>query len=493
MNELIKFYNLFNKKQKFYFVSFCIIFFLASIFQLLGVSSIVFAVAVFSDNETASFIQNYINIDFNTSKNKLILFISIICLLIFSALINFICLYSFVKISAIATIILETKFFNYYNNLGYFDKSPQTISIFITIFKEYIPRIRDEFLPSVFTFIYNLSLAIIIMFSVLIIATEIFFQIGIIIAVVYGSFYLLTKNKIKKYADDTIQILYKYSNFTLNFFNNFKSYKFMSSLLIEKNNNHYVKKINNLFVKQFLLQSAPRVLIELILYVGIFLLVVNVFLFNVQIPVVTLTFFAISASKAFPTINQLFASFVRIEQSIPLIKNFNIEFLNIDKYNNLNHQKDFEPLKFEKSIKLENAKFQFLKNKNDQKQFKISNLDFEIKINSITGIAGKTGSGKTTVIDILSGIFKPDEGHLSLDGVNINEKNLHQYRKNISYISQNIFLGSGTIKDIIQFGSNIDNNEKEKLEHATKKAEIFDFIDNLIQKTGKKNIINQYF
>ena len=482
MNELIKFYNLFNKKQKFYFVSFCIIFFLASIFQLLGVSSIVFAVAVFSDNETASFIQNYINIDFNTSKNKLILFMSIICLLIFSALINFICLYSFVKISAIATIILETKFFNYYNNLGYFDKSPQTISKFITIFKEYIPRIRSEFLPSVFTFIYNLSLAIIIMFSVLIIATEIFFQIGIIIAVVYGSFYLLTKNKIKKYADDTILTLYKYSNFTLNFFNNFKSYKFMSRLLIEKNNNHYVKKINNLIVKQFLLQSAPRVLIELILYVGIFLLVVNVFLFNVQIPVVTLTFFAISASKAFPTINQLFASFVRIEQSIPLIKNFNIEFLNIDKYNNLNHQKDFEPLKFEKSIKLENAKFQFLKNKNDQKQFKISNLELEIKINSITGIAGKTGSGKTTVIDILSGIFKPDEGHLTLDGVKINEKNLHQYRKNISYISQNIFLGSGTIKDIIQFGSNIDNNEKEKLEYATKKAEIFDFIDNLPDK-----------
>ena len=176
MNELIKFYNLFNKKQKFYFVSFCIIFFLASIFQLLGVSSIVFAVAVFSDNETASFIQNYINIDFNTSKNKLILFMSIICLLIFSAVINFICLYSFIKISAIATIILETKFFNYYNNLGYFNKSPQTISKFITIFKEYIPRIRSEFLPSVFTFIYNLSLAIIIMFSVLIIATEIFLQ-----------------------------------------------------------------------------------------------------------------------------------------------------------------------------------------------------------------------------------------------------------------------------------------------------------------------------
>ena len=249
----------------------------------------------------------------------------------------------------------------------------------------------------------------------------------------------------------------------------------MSKLLIEKNNNRYVKKINNLIVKQFLLQSAPRVLIELILYVGIFLLVVNIFLFNAQIPVVTLTFFAISASKAFPTINQLFASFVRIEQSIPLIKNFNIEFLNINKYNSLNYQKDFEPLKFEKSIQLENAKFQFLKNKNNQKQFKISNLDLEIKINSITGIAGKTGSGKTTVIDILSGIFKPDEGHLSLDGVKINEKNLHQYRKNISYISQNTFLGSGTIKDIIQFGSNIDNNEKEKLEYATKKAEIFDF------------------
>ena len=59
---------------------------------------------------------------------------------------------------------------------------------------------------------------------------------------------------------------------------------------------------------------------------------------------------------------------------------YNLLFLNIDKYNKLNYQKDFEPLKFEKSIKLENAKFQFLKNKNNQKQFKISNLDLEIKV-----------------------------------------------------------------------------------------------------------------
>jgi ATP-binding cassette subfamily B protein len=482
MNEIKKFYNLFNKKQKFYFVTFCIFFFLASIFQLLGVSSIVFAVAVFSDSQTSNIIENFINIDFSSSKNQYTLFISIIFLLIFSTVLNFICLYLFVKISAIATIILETKFFNYYNNLGYFDKSPKSISKFITIFREHIPRIRSEFLPSIFTFIYNLSLAIIILFSVFIVAKEIFFQIGIIITIVYGLFYLLTKNKIKNYADNTIQILDKYTNFSVNFFNNFKSYKFMNSLLIEKNNNYYVKKINNLIVKQFLLQSAPRALIELILYFGIFLLMINIFIFNTQMPAVTLTFFAISAAKAFPTINQLFASFVRIEQSIPLIKNFNKEFININKYKDFNFKKNIKSLNFEKNIKLENVKFQFLNNKNHQGQFQISNLNLIIKKNSITGIAGKTGSGKSTLIDILSGIFKPDEGCLSLDDVKINEKNLHQYRKNIGYISQNIFLGSGTIKDIIQFGSNIHNNEKEKLEYAAKKAEIFDFVNNLPEK-----------
>jgi ATP-binding cassette subfamily B protein len=482
MNALRKFYNLFNKKQKFYFITSCLILFFASFFQLLGISSIVFAVAVFSDGEITNFIKNFININFDLSQNQLILFIFIIFLLIFSSIMNFICLYSFVKISAIATVILETKFFNYYNNLGYFDKSPQTISKFITIFKEYIPRIRSEFLPSVFTFIYNLSLAIIIMFSILIIAKEIFFQIGIVITIVYGFFYLLSKNKIKNYAENTIEILSKYSNFTLNFFDNFKSYKFISRLLIEKNNNYYVKKINNLIVKQFLLQSAPRVLIELILYLGIFLLVINIFLLNAQMPLVTLTFFALSAAKAFPTINQLFASFVRIEQSIPLIENFNKEFLNINNYKNYNLKKNIEPLKFKKNIKLKNLKFQFSNDKNYQGQFKISNLNLIIKKNSITGIAGKTGSGKSTLIDILSGIFKPDGGFLFLDDVKINKKNLHQYRRNISYISQNIFLGSGTIKDLIQFGSYTDNYEDEKLEYATKKANIFDFIDNLPKK-----------
>ena len=55
-------------------------------------------------------------------------------------------------------------------------------------------------------------------------------------------------------------------------------------------------------------------------------------------------------------------------------------------------------------------------------------------------------------------------------------------RKNISYISQNIFLASGTIKEIIQFGSEKFNNDDLKLEIASKKAQIYDFINNLPDK-----------
>ena len=481
MKELIKFYNFFNKKQKIYFITFCIIFFIASVFQLMGISSIVLAVAVFSDNEAGNFINQFVDIDFSETNAKITLFILIIFFLVMSALVNFLCLYSFVKIASIATIILETKFFNYYNNLGYFQKSAQTISKYVTFFKEYIPRIRSEFLPSLFTFVYNLSLAIIIMISVLIVATELFLQIGVIIIFVYGTFYFFTKSKIKKYANDTISILYKYSNFTLNFFNNFKSYKFLNRLLIEKNNNFYVTKINNLIVKQFLLQSAPRVLIELILYIGIFLLVVNIFIFNIEIELVTLTFFAVAASKAFPTINQLFASFIRIEQSIPLLKSFNIEFSNIIEFNKRNIR-SIKPLKFEKFLNIENLSFKFLEEEKTDQLFKISNLNLEIKKNSITGIAGKTGSGKTTIVDLISGIYEPDEGCIFLDDTKIDITNLHRYRKNISYISQNIFLASGTIKEIIQFGSEKFNNDDLKLEIASKKAQIYDFINNLPDK-----------
>ena len=78
MKELIKFYNFFNKKQKIYFISFCIIFFLASAFQLMGISSIVVAVAVFSDNEAGNFINQFIDIDFSETNAKIILFILII-------------------------------------------------------------------------------------------------------------------------------------------------------------------------------------------------------------------------------------------------------------------------------------------------------------------------------------------------------------------------------------------------------------------------------
>ena len=75
------------------------------------------------------------------------------------------------------------------------------------------------------------------------------------------------------------------------------------------------------------------------------------------------------------------------------------------------------------------------------------NFNILIKKNSFIGIKGASGSGKSTFLNMISGLIKPQEGEILVDGINIFE-NIKEWRNKLGYVSQSVFLIDDSIKKI---------------------------------------------
>ena len=106
-------------------------------------------------------------------------------------------------------------------------------------------------------------------------------------------------------------------------------------------------------------------------------------------------------------------------------------------------------------------------------------LNITIPLKQIIAVVGLTGSGKSTLIDIIMGLLIPAEGILSYRGLIINEDSISEYRKRIGYVPQNLTLIDDTISANIAFGVSKDKLDSNKLDKAIKVAQLESFIREL--------------
>ena len=110
----------------------------------------------------------------------------------------------------------------------------------------------------------------------------------------------------------------------------------------------------------------------------------------------------------------------------------------------------------------------------------LKNLSFKIKNGSTTGIVGKSGSGKTTIFNLLCKLYNINDGEILIDGINIEELNEEAIRGNITIISQNPYIFNMSIKDNLRLVKS--NVSDEEIVEACKTACLDDFIEILPNK-----------
>ncbi len=135
-------------------------------------------------------------------------------------------------------------------------------------------------------------------------------------------------------------------------------------------------------------------------------------------------------------------------------------------------------------IKFDNISFSY------DKKAVLKDISFDINPGERIAFVGETGVGKSTIASLLLRFYEPNSGKIYINGLNIKDIKLESLRKNIGYVSQDVFLFSDTIRENIRFGKR--GAKDSEIETAAKLAGIHNFIDNLPEgydtKVGERGV-----
>ena len=230
------------------------------------------------------------------------------------------------------------------------------------------------------------------------------------------------------------------------------------------------------------ISSIPRIFLEtFVIILAIFFIFISSFSErSIEINISYLAILAFAAQKCLPLVNSVYMMSINFKGCTPTVLSF-FDILEKGK-KKIVESKYYEALSFNQSIKLQKISYKY--NANLPKV--LNNVILEIKKGEKVVVKGETGSGKSTLINIISGLLDPTEGKILIDDTEIKIENKKNWQKNISIVPQAIFLNNASILENIAIGINRNVIDIDRVKKSAKLAHINDFIENLPNKFNEE-------
>jgi len=231
--------------------------------------------------------------------------------------------------------------------------------------------------------------------------------------------------------------------------------------------------LSNAEMKQSVLASLPRLFFELLASLSMIGLILFAVLKNTPIEslLTTVAVFAAASFRIVPSLNRIFSTKQTFRYGAPTIDALYKEAVRFDKNKK---SRSTTNLFFQKELKLEGVSFSY---ENTEKTA-ISDVNLTITKGQKIGFIGPSGAGKSTLIDVILGLLTPQEGKLTIDGIDILE-NLADWQNMLGYVPQNIYFTDDTLRNNIAFGIQEELIDENAIESALKAANLDKFISEL--------------
>jgi len=455
---------------------------LVMIFEMIGLSLIFPLVKQISSSEPNYILRklsdlNFITLDFkNYSSYELTIFTSIFVIIIYTlkALITSILEWNKSKFLYTLQEEISMKLFSSYVMGDYIRHLKENSSNFIRNVISENQQFSDNGVYPLLTFLTDFLVIIGILFILIFFEPFIVISALLIISIISFIFLKFTRNKNLKYG----LLRQKYEGLKIKFFNEgIGSVKELKILGTEKgffsNFNKQNEGITHVGTRQSFITVFPQIGLEFIAILGIVIVILIISSRNLNlvevIPIIGLIIAGIF--RLIPACYRMISSYVRIRYTYPVIDLIHSEILYKNDQKNKSNEKDLD---FNKVLSLKNISYSY-----DDKYFIFKNFNLDIHLNKWIAITGKTGSGKSTVIDIILGLSNISSGNILIDNNPVSIYENKNWLNKFSYVPQNIFLIDGSIKENIIFDINNLHYDVIRLNKAVESSQLNDFIKTL--------------
>jgi len=303
-------------------------------------------------------------------------------------------------------------------------------------------------------------------------------------------FYLVTKKRISNWAKKRLDYLEKSNKHLIQGISGIKDLKILGRyndfINQFKLNIRNVTQINASFG---FLTALPKYFFEILIIFSFVVLASYLAIIEQDVNKIiqTLGVFTISGFRLLPATSRILSGLQAIKFRKVAAQVINNEIISTE-----DKEKIENPIKvngeskefFKSNICLKNISFSYW----GTPKKVLNNINIDIKKGDLVGIIGQTGSGKSTLIDVIVGLLKPTDGTVEVDSKDIN-KNIRDWQNQIGYVAQSIYLTDDTIKKNIAFGLENDQINDDLVNLSIKQSQLFKFINSL--PDGAETIVGE--
>ena len=225
------------------------------------------------------------------------------------------------------------------------------------------------------------------------------------------------------------------------------------------------------------LRRAPRYVIEAVAFGGIILIAVYLIWIqeNIQQVIPVLGLYAFAGYRLLPSLQAAFHGFASARFNVAALDKLHqdlgrrLEGVSAAQ----NGREAGSSFRLDETLALRDVTFTYP----EAHEPAIKDLSLDIPGETMVGFVGRTGSGKTTAVDLILGLLRPQNGTITIDGTPLEEENVRQWQQHIGYVPQRIYLSDDTVARNIAFGIPEEKIDMGAVREAARRAHIFDFVE----------------
>jgi ABC-type multidrug transport system fused ATPase/permease subunit len=474
-----KIYQILTKEERKKAILLLVMILLMALIDVIGIASIMPFMSVLADPKIIKtniiLIKLYSFFDFN-DPNRFLFFLGVFVffVLVISSAFKAVTIYAQTRFTMMREYTISSRLVEKYLHQPYaWYLNKHSSDLGKNILSEVSQVIHGSLIPAILLISQSAVVFTIILFLVLI-DYKLAFTISLILGISYGISFYFINNYLSKIGNAKFTSNKVRFNIINEAFGSIKEVK-VSAL-----ENTYLKRFNPAAESYARYQSSvnvisqmPRFVLEALAFGG--MIIVALFLMSTKeglasaLPIMAM--YAFAGYRLIPAVQQIYGSITSLKFTNPSLDALNADINGLSLIKTVLSK---EPLFFNEKITLEDISFTYP----NSSKIALNKINLTIQAKTTIGIAGTTGSGKTTLVDLILGLLTPTNGIFKVDNKEINPSNLKKWQNLIGYVPQQIYLSDDTIASNIAYGVDYRDIDMDSVRRAAEVANLNNYVDN---------------